>query len=207
MYRGAKESTLEDLTPFTFHTLEDPVTGTKGEIGKYGEKIDGWLCFPLRSPSNSSVLGFEARDTDSKSVVKVHLERAQWNPLWITQTDTLDRIYLGEPLWVVEGVFDLFALQWAIRSPIVSSSRANLTSRQLDYISRYARGGVKIVYDNDTAGQSGLYGGTNSKGVVARIKQRGIGVEVIRYAGGKDPGDIWMNGGAAAIQKSFAKWC
>lgn len=205
MGRGAKTETLRDLKVFTFIPDDRPLIGAERVFGDYGERIEGWICFPVFSPTGQ-LIGVEARDPHKKQILKHFLPRSQWNPIWVTKPDSIERLYRGETAWLVEGVFDLFALEWAISEPVFATLRASVTRRHAQYLQRYARGGVKVVYDNDTVGQNAVTGDKDKKGVIAFLRQHGVQASAVQYVGGKDPGEIWLNGGATAIQKTFSLW-
>jgi len=203
--RGAKSDTLKDLKVFTFEPSDSILTGAEKVFGKHGEHIEGWVCFPVFSPTGQPI-GVEARDIREKKILKHFLPRAQWNPIWVTKPDSIQRVSSGSAAWIVEGVFDLFALEWAIPDPIFATLRASVTRNHVRYLQRYAKGDVKIVYDNDSVGQKAVQGDSGKTGVLALLRQHGVNASAVHYVGGKDPGAIWSNGGASAVQKTFSLW-
>ena len=174
------------------------------DVGRRGESVDGWVGFPVTSPTG--IVGIEFRNIEKKRIVKHYLPSAAWGPTWIGTKDYTRKCFEGSPLWVVEGVFDLFALRWAIPHPIVSASKAYFTSRQRVFIERYARHGVRFALDNDEFGKKSLHGEGEKQGLLARLEWSGVrDVVAVRYSG-KDPGDVWNKGGERSIIAQFEKW-
>jgi DNA primase len=60
-------------------------------------------------------------------------------------------------VWVSEGFFDASALEWCAPETDVclASVRAKLTQQHVDFLRRFCRGMVNMLYDNDETGRNG----------------------------------------------------
>jgi hypothetical protein len=159
------------------------------------------------------VIGFEARSIVEKKVSRYLLPEAAWNPVWVGMTsDVMGRIWAGSDVWIVEGLFDLFPLEWVVppTDVVLGSGRAKLTDKHVEFLSRFCRGWVHLVYDNDPTGQKGMHGWTDSEtgkrhlGAKDVLHRVGLKCRAVSYLGGKDPGDIWKTGGVPALKAAFA---
>lgn len=221
--RGAKYDSIQRLGVRTWKPLPDvapcPVfqerygDPSKGGEGR-GEWLDGWAVWPLYCP-RGRILGFEGRPAPDKRVTRYLLGEAEWHPLWLGLTPTeMRRIWEGADIWIVEGIFDLFALEWAIPEGdvVLSSLRARLTFKHVEFLRRFARGPaqwVRMVYDNDETGRKGVHDWTDDTGKLRwgglrRLDRVGVKAVEVKYRG-KDPGDIWNQGGASAVRAAFAQ--
>ena len=221
--RGAKPETLERLGLFTWEAdYYAPIPTDTGEeaqffIDKFGDRgqggdwrtsLDGWLAIPVVSPLGRTI-GVEFRNTREKDVRKFHLERANWNPIWVGIQDQMEKIISGADIYVVEGLFDLFALEWAVpdHSVVLSSERAGFTWEHKRFITRWLHRNahLNMVYDNDAAGQRAIHGDPEMKvwGIIRSLNAEGVdNIRSLRYKG-KDPGAIWDEGGAALLRRTF----
>jgi len=209
--RGASEESICQFGIKTWQPLlEDcPELDFCERYGTKGELLGDWAIWPLFSPKGK-VLGFEGRKLPEKMVTRYLLPDAGWHPLWFGLTpQTMQRIWAGADVWIVEGLFDLFAMEWAVPSGdvVLASLRAKLTDKHIEFLRRFCRGWVKMVYDNDEAGQHGVHGFIDEKGrkrwgalqYLNWVKVRAVAVN---YRG-KDPGEIWNQGGVAAMRAAF----
>lgn len=216
--RGAKESSIEEIGLITWQPLEEtpPLEGPdlkfwNKKYGPFGEKLIGWLVWPLRSP-RGKIIGFTGRRTDLKIIERYLLPEAAWNPVWTGLTpERMQRIWDGADIWVVEGIFDLLPLEWAIpaKDVVLGSERARLTDKHIEFLRRHCRGWVKMVYDNDETGRRGVVGWYDAEakahrqGALSRLERVGLRCQDVRYSG-KDPGEVWKKGGAPAMRAAFA---
>jgi len=214
--RGAKEGVIAELGCVSWHSdeaLTDEELWRKrtGPLGR-GEWLEGWLIVPLLGP-RGQVLGFEARRTDIKKFSRWLTPEAAWNPVWSGLTpSSMRRIWEGGDVWVVEGTFDMFALQWAVpaKDVVLASITAALNQRQVEFLRRFLvkEAWVHMVYDNDEQGRNGTHGWTDEEGkfrwgAVQKLEALGIRCRDVIYTGGKDPGEIWERSGAEGIQTAF----
>jgi DNA primase len=215
--RGGKDQSIQEIGVTTWAPLQEPppLGGTelafwRSKYGPLGEKLSGWLTWPLWSP-RGRVLGFVARRTDVKVIERYLLPEAAWNPIWTGLTSgKMRRIWEGSDVWVVEGLFDLLPLEWAIpeNDVVLGSERAHLTDKHVTFLRRFARGWIRVVYDNDPTGRKGSVGWFDEEakkfrpGAVARLEKCGLRAVDVRYQG-KDPGEVWKRGGASAMREAF----
>jgi len=209
--RGAKEESIISFGIKTWQPLSEPCSDSEfaGRYGEFGEDLDKWAIWPLFSP-RGRVVGFEGRKIPEKRVVRHLLPEAGWQPLFFGLTpETMGRIWNGCNVWIVEGLFDLFAMQWAIpkEDVVLASLRAKLTDKHVEFLRRFCKGWVKMVYDNDEAGQHGVHGfiderGKKRWGALQRLSRVDVRAVAVRYRG-KDPGVIWDQGGVAALRSAF----
>lgn len=220
--RGGKPETIDRLGLFTWEAdYYDPcpADGPEAEffIKKFGDRghgpewrtdLDGWLAIPVETPLGRTI-GIEFRNTREKDVRKFHLDRASWNPVWVGIQGQMEKILSGSDIYVVEGLFDLFAMEWAVpdRGVVLSTERAGFTWEHKRFIvrwlHRYAH--LNVVYDNDKAGQRAVFGDKemNVWGVLDSLKAEGVdNARSLKYKG-KDPGDLWDKGGAELLRRSF----
>lgn len=208
--RGAKESTIEDEGIVTWKALTTraPDENFRKWYGSYGERIVGYLVCPVRSPKGA-LLGFEARSIREKRITDFRLPEAKWNPFWLGLQAGMQKIWDGGDVWIVEGLFDKCALEWAVpeTDAVLASVRAHLTREHIEFLRRYCKGMVHMVYDNDKTGRDATYGymddtGKRIPGSLDRLARVGLRCRDVPYSG-KDPGAVWDRGGAAAVRAAF----
>lgn len=169
------------------------------QFGAKGEALVGHLITPLRSP-RGSLIGMEARTYQGKKQVsKYLLPIAEWNPVWIGADSFFSNIYNGGEVWVVEGLFDLAALNRVVppTDAVLSSLRAKLTDKHIHFLKRFASR-VNMVYDRDQAGRSGTLRALKD------LRNASIPCRDIPYRGGKDPGEIWDKSGDFGLKEAFS---
>jgi DNA primase len=149
------------------------------------------------------MIGFESRAFDpsgQKIVRKYNLDRGEWNPYLLGSEDVFQALWNGENIWIVEGVFDLVALKRVIPTPtaVGSTMRAGMDNLTLEFIKRYYNGmtSIFVCYDNDETGRS------KTAILVNQLKKLGINAYDWKYRG-KDPNEIWQQGGDALLRKNF----
>lgn len=209
--RGGKDTTISRIDPKTWVPLSEPSPSSdfNGRYGEYGEKLDGWLLWPLISP-RGRVVGFSGRPVPDKRIMYFLLREAGWTPLWTGMApDQMEKIWGGADIWIVEGLFDLFALEWAVPEGgvVLSSQRARLSFKHVEFLRRYCSGWVRMVYDNDDTGRKGVLGwvddtGRKKWGALQKLERVGVTAVDVPYRG-KDPGEIWSKQGAAGIRAAF----
>jgi DNA primase len=218
--RGAKEESIVQYGIKTWERLPEVApcevfqerygNPAEGGLG-LGEWLEGWAIWPLNSP-RGKVLGFEGRKLPEKKVTRYLLPEAGWQPLWFGLTpEVVQRIWDGADVWIVEGLFDLFAMQWAVPEGdvVLASLRAKLTDKQVEFLRRFCKGMVHMVYDNDEAGKHGVHGFIDEKGrkrwgALQQLSRVEVKVVNVDYRG-KDPGEIWNQKGVAGIRAAFPR--
>lgn len=201
MGRGASEESLSDLrvrtwTPYEEEVCPDP--GFARRYGAHGEGLTGFLVAPYYAPWGA-VMGFEARRVDRKVISDVRAPAAKrWCPIFLGLTpQAMRKIWEGSAVWLTEGLFDMFALQWVVNGVVLATVTANLSRSQTRFLARYMNNRVHIVYDRDKPGQEG------SEKASYWLSRHGIDHEVVSYRGGTDPGEIWDKGGQRALKEAF----
>ena len=198
--RGVKRTSFEKMGEVTWTPLTkiSPELGFRVKYGDYGQKLEGSLICPIYSPKGE-VLGFEARSMERKIISRYLLPKAEWNPIWIAHKDSAEKIWKGTTVWIVEGRFDLYTMEWVLppTDVILCSLRASLTPYHINYLQRLNPLQVNIVYDMDETGKKGSFFAQKALNSVS------INCEVIDFVGGKDPNEIWSKGGLPLLQKSF----
>ena len=171
--------------------------GSKGERG-----LDSQFIIPVKCP-RGRMIGFESRAFDpsgQKIVRKYNLDRGEWNPYLLGSEDVFQALWNGEHIWIVEGVFDLVALKRVIPTPtaVGSTMRAGMDNLTLEFIKRYYNGmtSIFVCYDNDETGRN------KTAILVNQLKKLGINAYDWKYRG-KDPNEIWQQGGDALLRKNF----
>jgi hypothetical protein len=108
-------------------------------------------------------------------------------------------------------LFDLCPLEWAIpeKDAVLASVRAKLTMSHVEFLRRFCRGRVNMVYDQDDSGRKGTFGfidesGKKQMGALDWLRRVGLQCRDIPYEG-KDPGVIWDTGGVSAVRNTFDK--
>jgi len=211
--RGAKEESFNGMGVRTWDLLPEspPDPEFCRRYGARGQYLQGMLVCPLRSP-RGAVIGFEARSVSEKRVSRYLLYDAAWNPIWVGMTSVVMRkIWDGGDVWIVEGLFDLFPMEWVTppETVVLGTGRAKLSDKHVEFLVRFCRGMVTLVYDNDPTGQKGMHGWTEPDtgkrhwGAKNTLDRVGVMNRIFPYSGGKDPGQIWEAGGVPALKRAF----
>jgi len=190
----------------------DPIFSKR--YGPVGQRIDHWITVPMWSP-RGKLVGVEYRRWDGeKGSQKFFLPESNWLPVFTGLVpSSLNRIWKGADVWLVEGLFDL-AVAHAIPSKDVALAcgGAKITPNQLAFLQRFMapRAQVHVCFDMDETGQNMAHGYTHPDtgkriwGVAERLGRAGISARVVQYRGGKDPGEIWESYGTKALQHALS---
>lgn len=188
----------------------DPVFNKRnGDTGFYRE---GWLTIPMWSP-RGLLLGVEFRTWEGEKEVRdFRLPESKWIPAYMGLTpSTLQRIWEGGDVWLVEGVFDI-ALQHAVpkKDVVLACGTARVSRHQLNFLHRFLdpMATVHVIFDMDETGRRQVTGFTDDggkrvPGVPERLDRVGIRSHAPDYRGGKDPGEIWEEGGKDALRHAL----
>ncbi len=174
----------------------------KANFGSMGERIKDSLIIPITSP-RSEIIGMETRQIKEDGTKRVHQYRtlnSQWNPYLLGAEEGFKSLWNQGDLWIVEGIFDKVALDKVIPrcDAVVSTLRAGMDAITMDMIERFytPASTIYICYDNDETGQKKSYW------LQREMKKRGMRSVVWKYRG-KDPNDVWTQGGDQALRRMF----
>ena len=159
--RGVKEFTIASEAMKTWQLLPEPSPDPEFRklFWPHGERLDGMMVCPVWSPKGS-MIGFEARNIHQKKILDYRLPQAKWTPFFIGTRAAMPAIWASGDIWIGEGLFDKAALEWAVppQDAVLATVRAALTHAQLEFLRRFCRGYVHMVYDNDETGRKATDG-------------------------------------------------
>lgn len=211
MGRGASEGLVSRLgiREWTPSSTPCPNTHFTSRYGPCGEKLDGMVVIPLYAPSGTLV-GIEARSRFEKRVTDFRLPEAGWNPVAINAPRVAEALWSGGSVWVVEGVYDLCALDWVIpkTDAVLATLRAGLGRDVVEFFARFCTNRVYMVYDNDETGRKATNGwvddvtGKRRFGALESLRHAGLIAVDYRYCG-KDPGEVWSKRGMEGLKSAF----
>lgn len=216
--RGATTQTIANLGITGWDpsriTAQAPDKKFRDEHGAYGEKLDGCIVTPILSPTGR-IIGAEWRAFEgTKRISQCLLPDASWNPVFVgLNPSSVRKVWDGARVWIVEGMFDLTALQHGVpdEDVVLATMRAHLSYNHVSFLRRVCSSSVMIAYDNDRAGKRMTHGYTDDVtgkriiGAVESLNRVGVNARAVSYTGGKDPGEIWDRGGARLVQTTFCR--
>lgn len=211
--RGAKQEAIvrEGIVTWTPVDFDIPDSGFTRIYGMRGEHLAGYLVCPVRSPKGR-IIGFEARNTRVKNIQDFRLAETKWTPFFLGTRAAMPAIWAGGDVWICEGLFDKFPLEWAAppTDAVLATVRAKLSDLHVAFLQRFCKGWVHVVYDQDETGRKATVGwtdpvsGKHRYGALDALRRVGLKCRNVPFTGGKDPGEIWDKGGATAIRATFA---
>ena len=215
--RGAKEASYQRIGIVTWMHPYDSDIGDEAFQKKYGLPtgidLSDWLICPIYT-TRGHLLGFEARSIERKAISEFLLSEAAWHPVWLgLDPEIMQRIWAGCDIWICEGLFDVFPLEWIVPEGdvVLGTLRAKLTRKHVEFLRRYCKPGTQIhmVYDRDEAGRKATAGfvddsGKRRWGALEALRYVGLRCRDEPYRGGKDPGEIWAQGGVTALRGAFS---
>lgn len=200
--RGVDQNSSVKFSTWTPMGFKSPCNRFTHSFGENGFKIKNQIVYPIYSPRDE-ILGIEAqkREEDgSKRVFQYRTDSSQWNPYFLNSKKAFQSLWDGCDLWIVEGVFDLIALEKAIPpcDTVISTLRAGMDQISMQMISRYFKRPSKIyiAYDNDETGIK------KSKWLRNEFLKRNVDCEIWKYRG-NDPNEVWSKGGDHALRRMF----
>ena len=174
----------------------------KANFGSQGERITDSLIIPVTSP-RGEIIGMETRkfnDDGSKRVHQYRTAYSQWNPYILGAEACFQTLWDRGDLWIVEGIFDKVALDRVVPKCdcVISTLRAGMDAITLSMIKRYytPASTIYICYDNDETGQK------KSRWLQREMEKLDMRAVIWRYRG-KDPNDVWTQGGDTALRRMF----
>ena len=211
--RGAKESSIMSDGMVTWQRMSEPSPDPAfREMAKpYGERFEGYAVCPAYSP-RGTLIGFEARNTHRKHIMDYRTSEAAWSPFFLGMRRAMPKIWAGGDVWIVEGQFDLYPLEWAVpeTDAVLATVRAKLSNAHIEFLSRFCKGRVHMCYDRDETGRKATHSYTDEKtgkyrmGALERLRRVGLKCQDVPFQGYKDPGEIWDAGGVNAVRAAFA---
>ena len=211
--RGMQDHVIEEMGVGVWSPPEAdaPDAVFRDRYGDNGWKLRGRLVVPFYSP-RGKVIGFEARSMTDKNATRHLLVEAAWNPVFIGCGMATPKVWDGGNVWLVEGLFDMTAMLRIVpeEDAVLATVRAKVSDKHLEYLRRFCKGMVYVVYDNDETGRKQTTGWTDDKtgkfrwGAIQRLERVGLPCHDARYRGGKDPGEIWEKTGTSGLQQAFA---
>lgn len=202
LYRGFRPDTIKELNLKVWDCPPVPKEFSK-IYGRRGSRLEGKIIVPLYTPKGG-VLGFEARSID-KELFQYRLPNSKWNPAFIGINKFMGSVWSGARIWIVEGLYDYAVLRRVLPPDqvVLATLRAAMTHRHIKFLVRFSRGGVNLVYDNDSTGRAAILGEGRKRGLLTLLRSKGVYmVEDHRYLG-KDPADLWLKGKDLALRKHF----
>ena len=197
---------VDSQSSISFHSwsphdhVEDP--RFKSMFGNTGERIKDHLIIPVTSP-RGQIIGLEVRSIDAegqKKVLQYRTHHTQWNPYLLGCEKAFNALWEGNDLWIVEGVFDLIAVEKVVHphDAVCSTLRAGMDSNTLSAIAQFYTplSTIYICYDNDETGRK------KSSWLHKQMTSLGIRCVEWKYRG-KDPNEVWKAGGIQALKKLF----
>jgi hypothetical protein len=151
---------------------------------------------------SAGLLGFNFRNVVKKKIFDFRMDSAIESSEAIVGLcdETIANALQGKTIWLVEGLFDLTALQILTDDPVLSMQTASPSFDTLDLVYKLSRRNINIVFDNDDTGKYG------AQKVKRYLEKKGVStVNVIGYTG-KDPGELWLQGGESSLKQQFSKW-
>ena len=215
--RGVQEQAIPALGLGVWHCPEVvvPCVGFRKRYGPHGEALRGGLVAPLRS-GRGTLLGFEGRAIEgAKRVSQYKLPRAGWNAVFLGLDRAMPKIWAGGQIWIGEGLFDMTALDHIVpeSDATLGALTARLSDQQIEFLRRYARSMVNMVFDLDEKGRKATHGWVDERtgkerwGVLKSLDRVGVVCRDIPYRGGKDPGEIWEQHGTDGLRRAFSSVC
>lgn len=210
--RGATSETIEKLELREWRAASrpcpSPIFKERG-YGNRGQNLEGGITIPIRSASGR-ILGVEIRSRFQKKISEFRVPEAAWNPFLINTQEAARKMWEGGSVWITEGLFDLLPLTWVVpeTDAVIATLKAGLARDHVVFLSRFCRGTIYMVYDNDETGRLATVGGIHAKtgkhlrGALELLRAEGLKVVDYRY-GGKDPGEVWRSGGRQKLQQMF----
>jgi len=197
--RGAKPKTISEWGIKTWVSPAEaaPDETFRERYGSHGEFFDERAIIPLYSP-RGALLGWDSRATEAKKASRYMIGDDQWSPVFLGILESLEKLWNGATAYLIEGAFDVFALQHAYPDDaVLGTGPARLTYSQAEFLRRYAKR-VVVAFDNDPTGIKG------TEKALKDLSFRRVECERLKYGRpGDDPGAIWLQGGAKAVQKIF----
>jgi len=200
--RGVTEKTSLKFYCWKPPQTPSPCAKFTSTFGAIGLRLKDHLIVPVYSP-RGAILGFEARiilPDGTKKVTQYRNNQAHWNPYFLGAERAFQALWSGGDIWVVEGMFDMVALERIVPSSdaVISTLRAGMDKMSMEMIERFysQHSTIHICYDNDETGRN------KAEWLYKLFLKSGLRVTLPRYRG-KDPNEVWMQGGDTLLKRYF----
>ncbi len=165
----------------------------KGQRGDLYDRFSGRIMFPIFD-IQGRVIAFGGRADEAAPNQQDRTKQAKYinspQTLLYDKSATLYGLHKAklalrqkDSCIVVEGYTDTLACHQAGWGNVVAASGTALTERQLDIVKRYTPN-LSICFDMDIAGD------TATKRGIDLAQKKGFNINIVTFAGGKDPADI-----------------
>jgi DNA primase len=183
--------------------LQDPVSSglfIKNDRGETYDRFRRRLMFPIWN-ERGKIIGFGGRALAADAQPK-YLNSPE-SPLY-SKSYVLYALHMARDtaqkagrLVVVEGYFDCLSLHQAGIENVVASCGTSLTQQQVAIMARYVPE-VVMNYDPDAAGQNAM------RRSIDLLLSKGLGIRILKLAGGLDPDDFVRKEGAEVYNRLLA---
>jgi DNA primase len=174
----------------------------QANFGRRGERLSEHLIATITSP-RGEILGLEARKVlpnGDKKVNQYRTASSQWNPYILGAERAFKALWEGGDVWIVEGLFDKVALDKVIPQcdAVISTLRAGMDAITLEMLVNFytPSSTFYVCYDNDETGRK------KTLWLQSELKTRGCRAVIWNYRG-KDPGEVWAQGGLPLLRRMF----
>lgn len=173
------------------------ICGRSEESGRIYERFTGRLTFAIRNEYGRGV-GFSARSLEPKPADGRKYVNTPETPVFkkgmllYALPQARETVARERKIILCEGQMDTIAMHRAGFTNAVAPLGTAFTPEQAKLIKRYADE-VNIAFDSDGAGQKAFLR------ALEYILPLSISLKMIRIPGGKDPDELYTNGGAEAV--------
>ena len=177
------------------------IVSRKAETGRCYDHFKGRLTFTIENEQGRAV-GFSARALEDTPAGGKYINTTE-TPIFkkgnLLYALPLARRMMSEKNMAIicEGQLDTIAFHRAGFACAVAPQGTSFTENQGRILRRYA-GRIFLALDSDAAGQKAI------RRDLEIILPMSFDIRVIRIPGGKDPDELFRNGGAEAVQQAVA---
>ena len=177
------------------------IVSRKAETGRCYDHFKGRLTFTIENEQGRAV-GFSARALEATPAGGKYINTTE-TPIFkkgnLLYALPLARRMMSEKNMAIicEGQLDTIAFHRAGFACAVAPQGTSFTENQGRILRRYA-GRIVLALDSDAAGQKAI------RRDLEILLPMSFDIRVIRIPGGKDPDELFRNGGAEAVQQAVA---
>lgn len=176
--------------------VDSGIVRRKEETGRLFDHFKGRLIFAITN-EQGRVVGFSARSLEAKPLSGKYINTPE-TPVFkkgnLLYALPLARKMMGEKDMAIlcEGQFDTIAFHRAGFECAVAPQGTGFTEGQARLLKRYANR-IFLAFDADSAGQKAVFS------AIELLLPLSMEIKVIHIPGGKDPDELFRNGGADAV--------